>query len=182
MAPVNRPVDWQDNWPLQLHTDRVSLEAIDPATLEADWLDEAAQAIAGRAAPCRIENRLSHADQGWWIIAQNERVGALCGRLVGEGGPDDRCRFVWTWLAIAAKWRAYGYGGLIVPVVESTARQVGATEAVAPLPPDNGVALYFWLRLGYTPTRNLDIDPADLPIGIDRSALWMQRSLQTNST
>jgi len=84
---------------------------------------------------------------------------------------------IWTWLAIDARWRAFGYGGAAVPLLEQAAHQAGAQLALAPLPPDNGVALYFWLRLGYTPLRSVAVDPDDRPKGVAPDALWMQRPL-----
>ena len=58
---------------------------------------------------------------------------------------------VWSWLAVAADWRGFGYGGAAVPIVERAAMRLGATSGRALVPASNGIGLYFWLRLGYRP-------------------------------
>lgn len=169
-------------WPPRVEGERASIQRFAQdaqRALDADWLTEAAQAIAGRAAPCHLATRLEDGDQGWWIIGDGRRVGALCGRIVeAQDGVASRT-LIWTWLAIDAHWRAYGYGGASVPLLERAARSLGATAALTPLPPDNGVALYFWLRLGYTPQRSVSVQPCDWPIGVPTDALWMQRPLDS---
>lgn len=174
---MNAPV----SWPSHVTGDRAAIVAFDDATVEADWLDEAAQAIAGRAEPCRLHDRLADGDQGWWILGDGEQVGALCGRIARSQDEPDDLALIWTWLAVDARWRAYGYGGASVPLLEEAASEVGANLALTPLPSDNGVALYFWLRLGYTPVRTVGIDPADWPSGVSADALWMQRVLAPTS-
>lgn len=168
-------------WPSQVTGDRATIVEFADGAIDADWLDEAAQAIAGRAEPCHIQDRLADGDRGWWILGDGEAVGALCGRVARWQDEPGRLALVWTWLAVDARWRAFGYGGASVPLLEEAARSVGANLALAPLPPDNGVALYFWLRLGYTPVRTVGIDPADWPSGVSADALWMQRVLAPTS-
>lgn len=172
-------------WPDRASDGRVSLARIRGEAVDAPWLDEAAQAIAGRGEPCPLNARISAAaadadaaDAAWWIRAEldgrRQIVGALSGRLVGASA-------VWTWLAVAAEWRHYGFGGAAVPLFERAARRRGAAQALVPLPRDNGVALYFWLRLGYVPERapTLDqaLDAAELPPGVAPDAVWMRRPL-----
>ena len=169
------------SWPLHIGGERASIRAFVADVVEADWFEEAAQAISGRAAPCRLQDRLDEGDQGWWIVGDGEIVGALCGKLVKLPPPHGSRALVWTWLAVAAHWRAYGFGGAAVPLLELAGQRIGATTAVAPLPPDNGVALYFWLRLGYTPLRTTPVDLLDWPSGVASDALWMQRPLGSNN-
>lgn len=165
--------------PRRLKGGRVSLAAVGPGELEAEWLPEAAQAIAGRAEPCRLEDRIAEGDQAWWIRAETPRgpevVGAAAGRLAEVDGAT---RLVWSWLAVAAEWRGYGYGGASVPLLERAAARQNAVEAVAPLPPDNGIALYFWLRLGYVPDAGLRPPEAARPAGAAGDALWMRRRME----
>ena len=168
-------------WPQTVRGSRATIHRFGGEPIEADWLDEAAQAIAGRSAPCPIHHRLDAGDQAWWIGGDDEIVGALCGRIVELRGRPGDLALVWTWLAVDARWRAFGYGGAAVPLFEQAAQQAGAQIALAPLPPDNGVALYFWLRLGYTPIRSAPVDPSDRPTGVPSDALWMQRSLDSGS-
>ena len=164
-------------WPSVVRGERAAIIPFVDSMTTADWFDEAAQAIAGRREPCRIEHRLADGDQGWWIVADDEQVGALCARLGSSAATLESRTVIWTWLAVESRWRAYGYGGAAVPLLEEAARAAGATVALAPLPPDNGVALYFWLRLGYTPLRSVEVRAEDWPNGVARDALWMQRSL-----
>ncbi len=170
-------------WPSLVVGPRASIAAFadSPSEQEADWLEEAAQAIAGRAQPCRLQDRLRDGDHAWWILGDGNRVGALSGRIARLDQESQPLALVWTWLAVEARWRAYGYGGAAVPLLEDAARAAGATVALAPLPPDNGVALYFWLRLGYTPLRSITLSAGDWPSGVSVDALWMQRSLPTQT-
>ena len=165
--------------PRRAASGRVSLAAVRTGELEADWLAEAAQAVAGRAEPCPLEDRIADGDQAWWIRAETPRgaevVGAVAGRLAEiDGAP----RLVWSWLAVAAEWRGYGYGGAAVPLLERAAARQNAVEAVAPLPPDNGIALYFWLRLGYVPDAGLKPPEAARPAGAAGDAVWMRRRME----
>jgi GNAT superfamily N-acetyltransferase len=53
-------------------------------------------------------------------------------------------------LALAAGRRGWGYGSEAARLVEESA---GATRFLAEVDARNGLALYFWLRLGYRPAR-----------------------------
>lgn len=170
------------NWPQTVRGARATIHRFGAERVHAEWLAEAAQAIAGRAEPCLIDHRLDDGDQGWWIHGDDQIVGALCGRLIRLADRTDTLALVWTWLAIDARWRAYGYGGASVPLLEQAAELAGAQIALSPLPPDNGVALYFWLRLGYTPLRDVAVRPEDWPAGLPRDALWMQRRIAQRPT
>ena len=170
------------SWPAQVEGERASLRRFAGEVVEADWLAEAAQAIVGRADPCPLQGRLDDGDRGWWIFGDGQIVGALCGRIVELPDPPHDLALIWTWLAIDARWRAYGYGGAAVPLFEEVARSAGAQIALAPLPPDNGVALYFWLRLGYTPLRSVPVDRTDWPTGVASDALWMRRPLDSTTS
>ena len=167
----------QAAWPETIQGARATIHRFGPGPIQAEWLSEAGQAIAGRAAPCLIEHRLDDGDQGWWIRGDDQTVGALCGRIVDLLDSSNTVALIWTWLAVDARWRAFGYGGAAVPLLEQAGQVVGAQIALAPLPPDNGVALYFWLRLGYTPLRDVAVGPEDWPSGLAPDALWMQRRI-----
>ena len=153
------------DWPPSVTDGRTTIEPISAARVAEDWLDEAARAVAGRAEPIHLQQRLDAGDIGWWIVGDGNVVGALSARIEASSA-------IWTWLAIDARWRAFGYGGAAVPLFEDAASQRGANEALVPLPADNGVALYFWLRLGYVPLRSGDVS--------DR--VWMRRSLSDVDT
>ena len=57
-----------------------------------------------------------------------------------------------------------------MPIVERAARRLGATAGRALVPASNGIALYFWLRLGYRPLAGLDRPKP-------REGTWMGRAL-----
>ena len=44
-----------------------------------------------------------------------------------------------------------GYGGVAVTLIERAAKRGGLLDGRVLAPANNGVALYFWLRLGYRP-------------------------------
>ena len=167
-----------NDWPEVVAGERTELRRFHHEPLDIPWLSEAAQAIAGRSDPCLLETRLQDGDQAWWITADGGTVGALCGKIATLTPPESQQALIWTWLAIEDQWRAFGFGGASVPLLEQAAHNLGATLSLAPLPPDNGVALYFWLRLGYTPTRSVSVDAPDWPRGLPDNALWMQRQLE----
>ena len=160
------------DWPERVADERVSISRMRGEAVDAPWLEEAAQAIAGRAEPCHLNARLESGDAGYWIGAETtdgqQIVGALSGRLAGDN-------VIWTWLAVDADWRAFGFGGAAVPVFEQAAARLGAVRALVPLPRDNGVALYFWLRLGYVHERSPGVAPADIPPGVAPTSIWMRR-------
>ena len=156
----------------------MSLSAASAERLGAGWLEEAARAIAGRGEPCPLAARAADGDAIWWLQAETPggqaTVGAAAARFVAAAGA--AC-MVWTWLAVSGEWRGYGYGGASVPLLERAAGRMGAESALAPLPPDNGIALYFWLRLGYVPDASLRPPPAARPAGVADGALWMRREI-----
>ena len=174
---MNGPVSGT-GWPERVRGERASLAAIRGDAPDAAWLEEAARAVAGRGEPCPLADRIADGDQAWWIRAETPRgreaVGAVAGRMAEIAGA--RC-LVWSWLAVAGEWRGYGYGGAAVPLLERAAARRNAVEAVAPLPPDNGIALYFWLRLGYVPDAGLKPPEAARPAGVAGDALWMRRRI-----
>ena len=110
------------DWPERVADERVSISRMRGEAVDAPWLEEAAQAIAGRAEPCQLNARLESGDAGYWIGAEttdgDRIVGALSGRLAGDSA-------IWTWLAVDADWRAFGFGGAAVPGVRAGGRSVG---------------------------------------------------------
>ena len=135
---------------------RVSLSKIVAKTLATsapDWLAEAERAVLGADPGCSLSDQIHDGDAAYWIRVTRDRpdgsrerrtVGALAARQDNEW-------LVWQWLAVDVAMRAFGYGGASVPVVERAAKRVGLTGARVLVPASNGVALYFWLRLGYRP-------------------------------
>jgi len=54
-------------------------------------------------------------------------------------------------LGVRPERRNLGFGSEAVFAVEAMALQSGRSHAVAPVPLANGLAIYFWLRIGYCP-------------------------------
>jgi GNAT superfamily N-acetyltransferase len=135
---------------------RLSLSAIASGALAKsapEWLAEAERSVLGAAPGCPLAERGQAGDALYWLRVARERptggrerrtVGALAARQEGEW-------LVWSWLAVDETLRAYGYGGAAVPIVERAAQRAGLVGARVLVPASNGVALYFWLRLGYRP-------------------------------
>ncbi len=137
-----------------------------------DWLAEAETAVLGAEPGCPLAARVEAGDGVYWIRVRDVRAGADAqvetvglespavvqsragGRLQTVGAIAVTCEgdsLRWTWLAVGAAWRAMGYGGAAVPLIERAAKRGGLLDARALAPASNGVALYFWLRLGYRP-------------------------------
>ena len=145
-------------WPGSLRSSRLAvslaLSSLQPADLalerRPDWLAEAERAVLGADPGCPLSQRVDPGDVAYWIRIRRDgnatpvSVGACAARL-------ERQDLVWRWLAVGEPWRAFGYGGAAVPLVERAARSRGAQGARVRVPATNGVALYFWLRLGYRP-------------------------------
>lgn len=144
-------------WPRAMRSRRVSLSAIVAETLPASapaWLAEAERAVLGVEPGCPLADQLGEGDAAYWVRVARDRpdggrerrtVGAVAARQSDEW-------LVWRWLAVDESMRAFGYGGAAVPVVERAARRAGLSAARVLVPASNGVALYFWLRLGYRPS------------------------------
>ncbi len=139
-----------------MRTRRVTLSALQGDSLgdsPPEWLAEAERSVLGAEPGCPLIDRLGAGDTGYWIRvarqtndgrSERRTVGALTARLADDW-------LEWGWLAVDESLRAFGYGGAAVPIVERAARRLGATGARALVPESNGIALYFWLRLGYRP-------------------------------
>ena len=70
-------------------------------------------------------------------------------------------------IAVAAGQRGWGYGSEAVRLLEAEAK---AARFRADIDAGNGLALYFWLRLGYRPAR-----PGEVPGGVSRGIITMVR-------
>ena len=160
------------DWPAHLRSSRLRLRARAPGAPPPDWLPEAEAASGGAGAPCPLGERIAAGDAVYWLRPAGAAsagpeppapIGACAARI-------EDTTLVWTWLAVAAEWRGFGYGGAAVPIVERAAMRLGATSGRALVPASNGIGLYFWLRLGYRP---LSGPGRPKP----REGTWMQRAL-----
>ncbi|HEY8491760.1 MAG TPA: hypothetical protein VIO14_12295 [Dehalococcoidia bacterium] len=120
------------------------------------WLAEAAAAVRGRGAPrepCGFQELVrALAADGWSaLFALDLGDGEPSGLLGCQLAPDgDWCTF--TFAALRAGRRVTGYGGEAVLALERRLREAGlAARFRAGVPHGNGLAVYFWLRIGYRP-------------------------------
>ncbi len=160
------------DWPTHLRSQRLRLRAGAPGAPAPAWLPEAEAASGGARDPCPLAGRIAAGDAVYWLRPAGaaaagrepaDPIGACAARI-------EDATLVWTWLAVAADWRGFGYGGAAVPIVERAAMRLGATSGRALVPASNGIGLYFWLRLGYRP-----LPAPDWPK--PREGTWMQRAL-----
>jgi RimJ/RimL family protein N-acetyltransferase len=123
------------------------------------WYEEAAATVrSGRHDPDdTLERRASEAGDRLLVVAlkgEDEPVGLL------EYCADDPAR-AWlrtAFVAIVPGRRGFGYGSEAVRALEGrAATSRGVTSFLAEIDPRNGLALYFWLRLGYRPAHKGEV-------------------------
>jgi hypothetical protein len=82
---------------------------------------------------------------------RGEKVGSIDYSVNDAGWLDVR------WIELAAQHRRWGLGAEAVRLLEvKTAERWGVKGVRAHVPRDVGLALYFWLRLGYRPEEEAD--------------------------
>jgi hypothetical protein len=102
------------------------------------------------------------------------------GRAVITDGYGDEIGFIdcspsdgWLeveWVELGMEWRRHGLAAEAMRLLEDeAARRWGAQGVRAEVPLGIGLALYFWLRLGYRP---------EAPVRTDRDTMAMVRELQ----
>jgi GNAT superfamily N-acetyltransferase len=154
---------------------RISLlpfDTCDPSD-EIAWLPEAWAAIDGRkldaSAPSAVGN-LAEAARLRWVDTHIDRIEVLphgfAGVIIWEA---KQLEMVIRGLAIRRDLRNLGYGAEAVERLE--AWWPGHRFATA-IPRFNGLAVYFWLRVGFRPFR----DEEDRARTRDPDFLWMLRS------
>ena len=155
-------------WPAHLRSQQLLLRRRTTNDPSPDWLPEAEQAVPGAGDTCPLLDRAQAADAIYWLrppgAPATEPHGACAARLTSDRD------LLWTWLAVDARWRAYGLGGAAVPIIERAALRLGATTGRVLVPASNGIGLYFWLRLGYRP-----LPGAPWPKHFDGT--WMRRTI-----
>ena len=167
----------EGRWPRQLRSKRLRLRAIVPADLtdeSPEWLAAAEEEILGKERPVALRAQMQEGTAAYWIDLRSSdgpcTVGALSARLT-QGD------LVWGWLAVAPAWRARGLAAAAAALVERAAVRAGAGRARVRVSAANGVALYFWLRLGYRPLPPSRASVALGHDGDDREGTWMLREL-----
>ena len=154
-------------WPARVRSAQIRLGAVRESDPAPAWLAEAERAIPGDGSRCTLAGRLAAGDAAYWIRVVGEAGRGIVGALAIC---EHDHALHWTWLAVDPSWRAFGYGGAAVPVVERTAKRRGLRHAQVCTPMANGVALYFWLRLGYRVQPHARAPAPD-------SGTWMRRKL-----
>ncbi len=164
-------------WPRQLRSKRLRLRAIIPVDLTdepPEWLAAAEEEILGKERPVALHAQVQEDAAAYWIDLRPPgdpcTVGALNARLT-QGD------LVWGWLAVAPAWRARGLAAAAAALVERAAVRAGAARARVRVSATNGVALYFWLRLGYRPLPPSLAGVALSRDGDERGGTWMLREL-----
>lgn len=160
---------------------RVSLAPFDGCDPSGDipWLPEAWSAIDGLRpdsdAPSTIAGLLAAIDQRW-PEARVDRIDVVPdgfgGVIAFEAARDE---VVIRALAIRRDRRNLGYGGEAVERLEASWPE---RRFVAAVPRYNGLAIYFWLRVGFRPVR-LDEDRKRTH---DPDFLWMLRAEPTDAS
>lgn len=132
---------------------RVRLRPLEDADITAvePWYHEAMTAARGAAPEATtidlpIEVMNARAAGGIFAIERDKDEGPI-GLLDYRIGPADGWVTV-AFLALAAGHRGWGYGSEALRQFES---EVQARHYLASVERGNGLALYFWLRLGYHP-------------------------------
>jgi GNAT superfamily N-acetyltransferase len=79
-------------------------------------------------------------------------------------------------IAIEPSRRFRGLGGEAGIALDAELRAAGYKKVYAPVPDGRGLAVYFWLRLGFRPLR-LDEAPGPVAglLGETRAGIWMMR-------
>jgi hypothetical protein len=118
------------------------------------WYEEAAQVADGGSIPEGDPDLRGRFDAGGlWVITKPGSPAPIGVLDEAPNWPDTG----WTtieFIALAVGQRGWGYGSEAVREIEEKHRQ---TRFLAQIDPRNGLALYFWLRLGYRPAHSGEI-------------------------
>lgn len=111
-----------------------------------------AEAAALACSELMLDERLhaTEASEGELLIIAKADYRAPIGLLQYRPGFPGNGWLAIDFLALAAGRRGWGYGSEVVRLVEESSP---ANRFLAEVDARNGLALYFWLRLGYRPLR-----------------------------
>ena len=127
---------------------QVNLSLIEP------WYAEAVSAVHGGAKPEGEQDLQSRFKSGGLLVIARADDPTPIGLLEQRTGWPVRSWVTVEFIALAAGQRGWGYGSEAVRQLEE--RHKGA-RFLAQIDPRNGLALYFWLRLGYRPARASEV-------------------------
>jgi hypothetical protein len=137
------------------------LEWLTPSALAPDWM---------------LDDLIPHVEAGHTVRVSDLEDVTMGLAVALESAPDAGAAII-PLLAIAPNRRFVGLGGEAGLALEAQIRaRWGAQRIYAPVPDGRGLAVYFWLRLGYRP---LQLSEAPWPLaGLSaepRPGIWMLR-------
>ncbi len=112
------------------------------------WYEETARAVERGEIPTGGPDLRGRFDGGGLWVVRREGEAAPIGALDAEEGWPAEGWVTIEWLGLAADDRGRGYGSEAIRRFESRHKRA---RFLAQIDPGNGLALYFWLRLGYRP-------------------------------
>lgn len=131
------------------------------------WLDDWLPPVAASAG-YRWDGRTDSADRDTRIIERDgERVGAVILRAPAAA------RAIIDLLAAPPQHARRGAGMQAAILLEHELRARGVREIIAPAPEAHGIAMYFWIRLGYAPLAREQWPCTQAGVA------WMVRRLET---
>jgi hypothetical protein len=134
------------------------MEAWLPGALSPEWTQDDLQAALQTAMGVAIED------------AAGEAIGLA---IVQLGVPQSGCASV-PLIAIEPSRRFRGLGGEAGIVLDAHLRSAGYSRVYALVPDGRGLAVYFWLRLGFRPLRLMESPgPVTGLLGEPRAGIWM---------
>jgi GNAT superfamily N-acetyltransferase len=144
-----------------------TLRASDVPSL-ATWLPGVAIAIGCQR--WSVENALRDAAGRDDVLLYHDAAGAAFISYAPDAPKRNAARI--ELLAVAADTRRLGIGGRAAIALEKRLAR-SARQIYVAVPSTTGLALYFWLRLGYRP-----LTQREWPALLDGSATWMVRELR----
>jgi GNAT superfamily N-acetyltransferase len=151
--------------------DRVRLSTLSPTDSEAiaAWLPDALAPEWGLA---DFRSALSEAGGVLISDAEGEPIGVA---VVQADTPRPACAAV-PLIAVAPARRFRGLGGEAGLALSRHLRASGFDKVYAAIPDGRGLAVYFWLRLGFRPLRSTEWPgPVTGLLGEERAGIWMLR-------
>jgi GNAT superfamily N-acetyltransferase len=148
--------------------ERVALRPLERARLaDFGWLPPA-------LAPEWSLADLASAEGEVLAIAEGEGEAPVIGVLVVQRDAPLAGATTVGFIAVEPARRHRGLGGEAVLALE---RRLGGGRALAPVPEGRGLAVYFWLRVGYRPLRLAEAPGPPRGLAGPIAGIWMGRNL-----
>jgi len=126
-----------------LNTPRLKIRTARPDDLErGEWLGKALQP------EWKLEDLISQIEGGKCLAFEDGSSEFIGAAVVARDEPVARCAAI-PFIAIEPSRRFSGLGGEGGIGIERWLREHGCDKVYAPVPDGRGLAVYFWLRLGY---------------------------------